>query len=243
MQNVRPCFGDSQDRTKCTSPGAAAAQAGAPAHVLPVAGSRTGAPAARRRGARRERSGGSREREAAGCISSAINPAKRTVERNASTGCRTFDRASTTRRTGRNAPRRGRRRARGRRTCCAPQARAPAPRRRAVEARDVSGQVGVVSAGGRMHFVRHRPREPHHRTKCTHGMQNVRPCFGDWQDRTKCTSPTRRRGRAGEARRSARGATSPPYKASCWYAIDWNDSRCRGETPSRSMAARCSGVE
>jgi hypothetical protein len=31
--------------------------------------------------------------------------------------------------------------------------------------------------------------------------------------------------------------------ASCWYAIDWNDSRCSGETPSFSMAARCSGVE
>ena len=31
--------------------------------------------------------------------------------------------------------------------------------------------------------------------------------------------------------------------ASCWYAIDWNDSRCSGETPSFSIAARCSGVE
>ena len=31
--------------------------------------------------------------------------------------------------------------------------------------------------------------------------------------------------------------------ASCWYAIDWNDSRCSGDTPRRSIAARCSGVE
>jgi hypothetical protein len=31
--------------------------------------------------------------------------------------------------------------------------------------------------------------------------------------------------------------------ASCWYAIDWNDMRCSGETPSFSIAARCSGVE
>ena len=33
------------------------------------------------------------------------------------------------------------------------------------------------------------------------------------------------------------------YSASCWYAIDWNDIRCSGETPSFSIAARCSGVE
>ena len=34
-----------------------------------------------------------------------------------------------------------------------------------------------------------------------------------------------------------------PYSASCWYAIDWNDIRCSGETPCFSIAARCSGVE
>ena len=33
------------------------------------------------------------------------------------------------------------------------------------------------------------------------------------------------------------------YSASCWYAVDWNDIRCSGETPSRAIAARCSGVE
>ena len=33
------------------------------------------------------------------------------------------------------------------------------------------------------------------------------------------------------------------HNASCWYAIDWNDIRCSGETPSLEIAARCSGVE
>ena len=34
-----------------------------------------------------------------------------------------------------------------------------------------------------------------------------------------------------------------PYSASCWYAVDWNDMRCSGETPWRWIASRCSGVE
>ncbi len=33
------------------------------------------------------------------------------------------------------------------------------------------------------------------------------------------------------------------YRASCWYAMDWKDMRCSGDTPSRSIAKRCSGVE
>ena len=39
------------------------------------------------------------------------------------------------------------------------------------------------------------------------------------------------------------GLPSAGQGASCWYAIDWNDMRCSGETPSFSIAARCSGVE
>ena len=39
------------------------------------------------------------------------------------------------------------------------------------------------------------------------------------------------------------GVDREVQSASCWYAIDWNDSRCSGETPSFSIAARCSGVE
>ncbi len=41
----------------------------------------------------------------------------------------------------------------------------------------------------------------------------------------------------------ARGATAQPSSASCWYAVDWKDMRCSGETPIRRMASRCSGVE
>jgi hypothetical protein len=52
--------------------------------------------------------------------------------------------------------------------------------------------------------------------------------------------------------RSAAGTDQQPfvkracrnsYSASCWYAIDWKLMRCSGETPSFSIAARCSGVE
>ena len=32
-------------------------------------------------------------------------------------------------------------------------------------------------------------------------------------------------------------------RASCWYAVLWNDIRCSGETPWRWIASRCSGVE
>ena len=53
-------------------------------------------------------------------------------------------------------------------------------------------------------------------------------------------------GSAGSAccRVGPKGSQVPgTYSASCWYAIDWNDIRCSGETPCFSIAARCSGVE
>jgi len=55
----------------------------------------------------------------------------------------------------------------------------------------------------------------------------------------------RRDRRSGPSRRPrpARGDRLNPYSASCSYAVDWNDSRCSGDTPWRAIAARCSGVE
>ena len=65
---------------------------------------------------------------------------------------------------------------------------------------------------------------------------------GGGPEREMFTGARRRRGPRGRGRRE-----SPRWRAvqsaSCWYAIDWNDSRCSGETPSFSIAARCSGVE
>ena len=47
----------------------------------------------------------------------------------------------------------------------------------------------------------------------------------------------------GNAARTSGETVERDQSASCWYAIDWNDMRCSGETPSFSIAARCSGVE
>jgi hypothetical protein len=47
----------------------------------------------------------------------------------------------------------------------------------------------------------------------------------------------------GTAPEGARDGPAQPSSASWWYAIDWNDSRCSGETPCLAIAARCSGVE
>ena len=53
-----------------------------------------------------------------------------------------------------------------------------------------------------------------------------------------CSRSSTWRARSKTRRRSGQSAS-----ASCWYAVDWNDSRCSGETPSRAIASRCSGVE
>ena len=50
----------------------------------------------------------------------------------------------------------------------------------------------------------------------------------------RCTPPAK-----GPAARRPAGR----YSASCWYAVDWKDMRCSGETPMRAIASRCSGVE
>ena len=51
----------------------------------------------------------------------------------------------------------------------------------------------------------------------------------------------RRRPRRARLARAVRGRRVSGYSASCWYALDWNDNRCSGETPSRAIAAAMLG--
>ena len=61
-----------------------------------------------------------------------------------------------------------------------------------------------------------------------------RDSAGPWP-RSDGDRATRLRGRVGRQ--------AQPSSASWLYAIDWNDSRCSGDTPCFAIAARCSGVE